>query len=668
MANPWDNDPVVQQPAAPWLNDPASPTPPEPGRFGPLKDFAKNVGTGLLTNAPAAIAGLPKAAIDANNQAPYSESVLAKFLPNLGDQAYSLLPSYQGVRDFLTNKVGTPNYVPSTPAGRITQMVATGAGGGAVGGPLGLLLGGVSGGAQQGAAELGLPPWMQNAIGIAAPILTHRVASGVKNAALPLTGGAQKALAQQVLDEAAVNPNAAIGQPPIASAPSTLGQATGDAGTLALEKQIVNSSPKLQGQYNQVTQGANSAVSNNLQSNFTWPGRGDAVPQMQQAAGDMFTALQNARAASSANVKNLWGKVDPQNTTSFDTALIKQDIKDYVSGLTKARATFIPKNIQNLIDNLGPNETLAELQDTRSAMLTQARGLTEAGNYNEADVVRGLADRFGQQIDNLPMPDPNMNAAYQAARQGTRQHYEIFGDPSIEKALNGLPANAADTFLRSGTTGGLDSLVKATGQNAIPAARDWFMGGLTKAAESAAPGPGGAQALLATPFTRYLNKYKSLLNDDRLFTPDQRDIINRAAQQLDYSLQTERAGVKGGSNTYSLLSSDKYLETMLGKKGAALIKMFGKSKQSIGIGVGGMVGGPAGSMIGGALTSGSGVGMYAKAAQKALDLVHQAILDPQFAAQLRAFRANPSRATLTPGLLRYFGGPAAVDQQQKLLP
>lgn len=636
---------------------PAGPTPATPGTLGGAWDFAKNVGTGLFTNAPAAVVGTPRALKDMNDQQNYAQSPykFERILQGLyAKDSLPVPPSYNDVRSFLTDKVGTPNYVPSTGAGRIVQGAATGLGAGAIGGPAAATAGALGGAAQQGGAELGLPPWAQAGLGLLTPMLAGGVYKGISTARAPLSVANQKMMAQKILDEAAVNPNAAIGQPPIPGAPSTLGQATGDMGTLALEKGIVNSSPKLQGQYNQVTQGANSAVSNDLQSNFTWPGRGDAVPQMQQASGDMFTALQNARKASSASVKNLWGQVDPNKATAFDTAPIIQGVDTYVSSLTKARSRFIPGEISDMLKGLAPKETLAELQDTRSAMLSKARGYRDSGKYDEANVVQGMANHFGDMIDNLQMPDPMMNPAYQAARDATKAHHLTFDDPSVEKALNAPPATTADTFLRGGSTGGLDSLVKATGTSAIPAARDWFMGGLAKAAESATPGVGGAQSLLATPFTRYLNKYKSLLNDDRLFTPDQRDIINRAAQQLDFSLRTERAGVKGGSNTYSLLSSDKYLETMLGKKGAGLVKLLSKAKSSIGIGVGGMIGGPAGSMIGGALTSGGGAGMYSKAAQNTLDLVHQAVLDPKFAAELRTFRADPTRANLTPGILRFF--------------
>lgn len=646
IVSAWQSAPVVDAP-------PPQPTPPESGALGPVGDFGKNVATGLFTNAPAGIAGLPAALRDAYAQDNYSGSPVARIFQH---GARPPLPSYGDVRGLLTNNplMNMPDYVPSTGAGRIVQGAATGAGGGILGGPVAAAVGAAGGAVQQGGSELGLPPWLSAALGIGTSALGGGLIKGASMLRQPTTLAAQKLLAQKVLDEAAVNPNAPIGQAPIPGAPSTLGQATGDPGTLALEKQVVNSSPQLQGKYVAVSGGANSAVSNDLQSNFTWPGRGDAVPQMQQASGDLFAALQNARKASSANVSNLWDQVDPGNTTAFDTAPIKQDLTDYVGGLTKARSTFIPKNIQGLIDGLGPTEPLAELQDTRSAMLTQARSLRDGGNYNEANVVQGLADRFGSQIDNLQMPDPAMNPAYQAARQATKAHYSVFGDPAIEKALGGLPATAADTFLRTGTTGGLDSLVNATGSAAIPAAQDWFMGGLAKAAESATPGVSGGQTLLATPFTRYLSKYKSLLNDDRLFTPDQRDLINRAGQQLDYSLQTERAGVKGGSNTYSLLSSNKYLETMVGKKGAALLGLFGKSKQMIGTGVGGALFGTPGAMVGGAVMGGEGAGAYSRAAQSTLDLVHQAILDPKFAAELRAFRDNPTKSNMTNGILKAF--------------
>lgn len=641
-----------------WASDPVAPpqpTPPESGMLGPVKDLGKNLATGLITNAPAAIAGMPAAlkGAYAQDQSYYDQQPLFKKFQALEPKVTP--PTYGAIRDFLIKK-GAPNYVPSTPLGRITQQAATGAGAGIFGGWGAAAAGGAGGAAQQGGAELGLPDWMQAALGILTPIVTGGIAKGASVVRRPLTAAGQSTLAQKVLDEAAVNPNAAIGSPPIAGAPATLGQATGDAGTLALEKQIVNSSPKLQGKFNAVTGGANTAVSTDLQNNFTWPGRGDAVPQMQQASGDMFAALQKAREASSKNVSGLWGKVDPNGTTALDTSQIKQDMAAYVGSLTKARSRFIPPEIQNMIDGLSRTETLGELQDTRSAMLAQARSLNEAGKYNEANVVQGLAQRFGTHVDNLTLADPAMSVAYNAARDASKTHHMIFDDPAVEKALNGLPTGAADTFLRTGTPQGVDSFFKATGGKGAQAAQDWFTGGLAKAAESPVPGAGGNQSLLATPYTRYLNKYRALLNDNRLFTQDQRDAITRGAQQLDYTLQTERAGVRGGSDTYSKLSSDKYLDSMVGMTGAKLIRKFGSVKQTIGTGIGGLIGGTPGAMIGGALMGGNGAGAYSRAAQATLDLVHQAIFDPKFAAELRAFRTNPSQSTLTPGLLKYFAG------------
>lgn len=623
---------------------PPQPSAPTPGFFGPAIDTLKNFGTGV-ENALGGLIGTPRAmapTINSFGTNPNSrmERGLASLMPGK-----PLLPTTEETTDFIKGNTGL-DYVPSTAGGRIFQQATTGAGMGAAGGGPGAFLGGVGAAADQTAKELGLPEWAQAAAGIVTPLLLHGGVSGTRALLRPTTRAGQMGTAQKILDEAAINKDAPIGQPPVAGAPSTLGQATNDPGLLALEKGRFASSPQMAGKFTEIKQGANEATTNSLQGAVTMPNRGGAVQQMQDASTGMHQAVSDSLAQFKGAVDRMWGRVDPNNQTALDTGPLKQAVDSYVGGLSKVRQGFVPSDVHQMIQSLAPQVPLRELQDLRSAVTTQARSLRDSGKYNEANAVQGMAGTVGQHVDNLTMPNVALSQDYADARSASRNFHETYDADPIQRGLNGDPSKAGAQFMR--TPEGFDAYYKATGgaPQAMQHARDYFSGGLAKAAEST-----GAenQTLLASPFNRYLRDNQFLINDRRLFTTDQAQVIQRAADQLDYTLRTQRAGMAGTSPTYQLLSTEKFAEGLVGKKGAAVAKFINKGKTIAGGVAGHHFGGGAGMVIGAALGHASGV-PYEAAASKVLGIVDRAVSDPQFASELRRYRDNPSPKTMTPSI------------------
>jgi hypothetical protein len=573
----------------------------------------------------------------------------------------NLLPTAQQATNFITKQVGNTPYAAQSAPGRVYQGGVRGA---IAGLPFGLAsagYGAISGVGSQEAQEAGLPPWAQMAAGVALPLAAGGLPALVRAGVKPLTSAGQSALAQGVIERTATNPAAAIEPPPVPM-PTTLGQATNDPGLLALERTVQMRSPENQGAFNNIRQEQQQAVNTKLASLGNYPGAegGASVAQMQDASLRGTTALQGAYDAAKKNENLLWRAVDPTNKAAIDTTPIVNSAKLYLAGLTRARSSLIPTDINALVATIKPQESLAELQDIRSAMLSKARGLRLTDD-NAANAVEGLAKAFGGPLDNIPMPDPKMAARYQAARQATIQLHDQFGDQItsgvMAKNAQGLPVVPPSQVLGrylNGTPEGLTSYLRVTGfsPDAVQAAKDYMIAGLKKSAETTQPIAGGGYALSASQYTKFLAKNQALFSDSRLFSPAERDILQRSGTALDFMERAARAGIKGGSDTYAKIAGGKYLEPLLGKKALAFLKL---SAAVGGTYTHGIPGGVAGYMAADRVAA-----LYSGAAQKIMGLVDAAVKDPVAAAQLRAFSATPNNATLTPLVRQLLGIGAAT--------
>jgi len=576
------------------------------------------------------------------------------------------LPTGQQATDFITKQVGNTPYQAQSVPGRIFQGAVRG---GVAGLPFGLgaaAAGAVSGVGSQGAQEADLPPWAQMAAGVALPLALGSAPGALRAGLRPLTSEGQSALAQGVIDRVATNPKAPIEAPPIAM-PATLGQATNDPGLLALERAAQRRSMENEGAFNTIRQEQQQAVNAKLGSLGNFPGAegGASVAQMQDASQRATGVLQKAYDAAKQNENLLWRSIDPTNKAAIDTTPIVNSTKLYLAGLTRARSGLIPADINALVATVRPQESLAELQDIRSAMLSKARGLRLTDD-NAANAVEGLAKAFGGPLDQIPMSDPKMAARYQAARQATIQLHDQFGDQItsgvMAKNSQGLPIVAPSQVLPrylNGTPEGLTAYLRATGYSAdgVQAAKDYLIANLKKAAETTQPGAGGYN-LSAAQYTKFLaSKQGQLLSDSRLFSPAERDIVQRSGAALDFMERATRAGIKGGSDTYANIAAGKYLEPLLGKKALAFLRLSGAT---VGFVHSGVPGGAAGYFL-----ADRAAVVYKNAADNIIKLVDGAVKNPAAAAELRKFSAAPSAQTLTPGVRQLLGISAAVGSSSR---
>jgi hypothetical protein len=660
----------IDQPGIPAAGGPMSAEPPPAGgdlqNLGPMTLTAAEQGAGGLIGLPSALSQPnPETVTSIYGRLPPTAQHRMGATANM--PILDLLPTGQQATDLITRQIGNTPYTAQSVPGRIYQGAVRG---GVAGLPFGLAsaaAGAASGVGSQGAQEAGLPPWAQMAAGVALPLALggtpHLVKAGVK----PLTSAGQSALAQGVIDRTATNPAAVIEQPPIPM-PTTLGQATNDPGLLALERTVQMRSPENQGAFNAIRSEQQQAVGQKLSALGNYPGAesGASVAQMQDASQRGVAVMQSAYDAAKRNENLLWRAVDPTGQAAINTAPIVNSAKLYLAGLTRARSSLIPSDINALVATIKPQESLAELQDIRSAMLSRARGLRLTDD-NAANAVEGLAKAFGGPLDQIPMSDPAMAARYQAARQATIQLHDQFGDPIttgvMAKNAQGMPIVPPSQVLSrylNGTPEGLTSYLRVTGFNpdAVQAAKDYMIAGLKKAAETTQPQAGGGYALSASQYTKFLAKNQALFGDSRLFSPGERDIIQRSGMALDFMERAARAGIKGGSDTYAKIAGGKYLEPLLGKKALAFLKL---SAGAAGAYTHGFTG-----AIGGYMTADKIAALYTNSAQKIMGMVDEAVKNPAAAAQLRAFTAMPNSATLTPAVRQLLGISAAAGANAAL--
>jgi hypothetical protein len=558
------------------------------------------------------------------------------------------LPSTATVRQFITSRTGL-DYVPSTMLGRMLQKGIEYGAASALGGPEGIIPGVLSGEGTQGAKELGLPESVQGIASIAAPFVGGGIGALSRTLMRPTTTAGRMAAAADILAQSSGGKVPAMETAPITGAPLTTGQASNDPGILALEKARLQSSPALQRDYAEMQKQGQAATVNALQGSVGWPSRGNAFKEQGRASEDMHQAATDAKASAKTTETNAWEGLDPTRETAFDTAPLKSAKDAYVANLEKARRKFLPSDDVALIDELGPTEPLAEIQALRSSLTTRARDLRTAANNNAANAVEGLAKVVGNYADNLPMP-AGLAPDYARARDITDSLHKTYDVPATQRALEGVPSAAGAQWMRNPES--FDAYYKAVNGDpaAVQHARDYFVSGLAGSAESKA---GDVPNLLSASYSDYVNKRRWALDDPRLFTPEQRGIINDAAKQLDMMTRTASSGMKAGSPTMALLSSNQVAQALAGKSGAAFARLITGAKTAAGAFLGHHFGGTAGMMLGGLLGHGGGV-PYAQAAEAVLNLVDRAVKDSAFATDLYRYRQAPSPKTMTPTVRNLF--------------
>ena len=157
---------------------------------------------------------------------------------------------------------------------------------------------------------------------------------------------------------------------------------------------------------------------------------------------------------------------------------------------------------------------------------------------------------------------------------------------------------------------------------------------------------------------KFINDNRTLIDHPDLYTPAQRDILGRVADQADQLARTQRAASfgTGGSDTYNKLAGSKYLDALVGPMGAQALQLFaGTAGYAAASPFLGGVGGLAGGMGAYAFSRGLIKRAYAPAQRNVIGLINRALVDPEFAMDLQRFRSNPNARTLTKNLRTAFG-------------
>jgi len=116
------------------------------------------------------------------------------------------LPTGEEMAAGIAKALGNTPYHAHSLGGRLFQQGVSGAVSGAPFGLVGAAAGAVSGAASQGAQELGLPPWAQTAVGIAAPLLAHQVGPAVREAGARVAPSIKSTLQDFAADESGGGP------------------------------------------------------------------------------------------------------------------------------------------------------------------------------------------------------------------------------------------------------------------------------------------------------------------------------------------------------------------------------------------------------------------------------------------------------------------------------
>jgi hypothetical protein len=512
------------------------------------------------------------------------------------------------------------------------------------------------GGVAGGAAGLALP------VGLGIAKAPFRMA---KNAASVFRKEGMEVAAGRVLNDA----DSGLGKfepAPLPGMKLTTGQVTNDPGLLWLERSVRESSP------HGAALSANALADNNgaIRTNIAQIGNSstDASKAMSDALDAAYTRRQGQNRAA-------WKTAGVDEMTGIKTQPLKESITDWQNTLPKADRASVPADLLKPLGEFGQEENLGEIQALRSRVLAAARTASRAGDGNTARIIGGAADRITNFLDDLPnQTDGGMNvwqqANYAAARGDTAEMKKVFKEPpAIRKALgvdsygaDKVPESAmADHFIRTGKGAKEDfnsylsaiSSKDPTGktiydQNGLKAAQDAFTQKFLSQVSNSGMDANGQNLVSPAKMQKFLGDYSHVINSPA-FTSDQRDLIGRIAKasQMASRVQNSRPP-GGGSDTFQKLQGDKFIDALVGPGASKLIgaagKLGGAAMGAIEEGkIGAMMGFVAGEKGGEMVNS-----LYKAPREKVINLITEAMHDPQLAKDLMMKASNTNAKLLPP--------------------
>lgn len=494
-------------------------------------------------------------------------------------------------------------------------------------------VGGGLGGAGLGAV---LPPALSGAVS-----LGRTGYRGIRNAVNAFRPQGQREIASKVLREAAGPRGAAFDTPALPGMRPTAGQATNNPGLLWLERSLEQGSPRGAVISREAREANNASVLDAINT------LGDATTDSATA---MATRIEAADEAGKQAYRAAWRRAGvDEDTTKVLVQPLRKDIAAFRNELPKAYKDIIPADVRNVLSAFKPRETLKEIQALRSIIGGHAAQMARSGNANGARVLGGLSDRISRYLDDslnamggAPV-DPTKMAAYDAARQATRTYKETFNQPKEIRNVLGLdrygsdriPVSAtADQFIRSGKGApeALESYLRAVGDDApaLQAGRDAFTQRFLRAVEGTEVDAAGRAFVKPASITKFIEDHRHVINS-RLFTGQQRAVINRIQIATNMAQRTARAGAKGGSDTFAKLSGNRFLDYMIGPNAS---KILPAAASTIGYTTTGPLGGAVGLSLGLAGEN-TLAGLMSRAPREAvLNILNEAMADPRLAEAL----------------------------------
>lgn len=246
----------------------------------------------------------------------------------------------------------------------------------------------------------------------------------------------------------------------------------------------------------------------------------DAAPTRQVASTEARQIFSNLEEAADANVKELWNDPKLEGAKMYKNRALGT-IKDYTDGLTAVRKGTIPKEINEIIENIGSmpgrDIPLAEVQDLRSRVLAEGRKAFRAGdNFTGGqlnDFARHIADNVigdgsnivfgdkpampkvtpleGEMGPVIPTEPTTSREAWQKAVDATRNYHETYNSGFLKKlnkdVESGIPSVSLDSTFDVGLRGdnatqNLAQMQKATNGAINKHVEDYLMAsdGLTR--------------------------------------------------------------------------------------------------------------------------------------------------------------------------------------------
>lgn len=582
----------------------------------------------------------------------------------------------------MARKVGLvdrPDLAPQNDVERLSDAAAQGLGNSlGLGGALGIASGIAGGvGNQIGGAAGGI-------MGSLAPIGGYAAGNGLYNLAntlrAPFTQSGRELAAGKVLRDAASNPYVDIpSQQPLPGGQLGTGQLSGDQGLLALQKQVLN---QKQGSISDLRAANNDVIRNALQSIGTGSSGENASILMANNVKGAYDAAKQVE-------KNLWESIDPENVSQIPINELRKYIFSWSSKVPVAQKRDLPRDPMNAILGFDKPIPLSEIQGARTKALEIGR--EEIGNKSR--LANDFAGILSDYIDSpeigqfLDQTSPGAGERWAAARNFTRQMSANFGlnDRSTINPTGSIvndvvnPSQVASKYIVPGNSSALDAYQKATGgvakqtppiENAMVPVRDVVINRIFDGA-SGLTDANGNRVINAGQLRKFVDANQNTINSPA-FSPAQRDLINKVTDYSDKAASIDR--VSGpGSQTYSLLHGDKFLDGLLGNAFSKNIDIAAKIGGAVGGYLGGKelggIGSAAGAFIGATKANDAIKLIYSMPKNQILDMVKEAATTNPDLARTLMMKATPKNLPMIElGLQKYLSFAAqngnAVAQQQ----